>query len=764
VVGEIFDPGPGVNDRRERIGGRVRFDPVPDRVSIDLTLGDRIEALMRSSIESTVDALARFQENDDETRIEARIDKLPRQVLVAVEETGADQRRVDYDALSGIERLDVKFTQREDAPLFESITTTAELNVRDVPHGLTVEQRGAQRAKLVTRGGPIGSIDGAFAKGGAPIRETEPGHYVKVVADEGFTSAAFRLLELERAEFIGTNPVLLDAVLEAGPFRADIRTPELDLNAEIRDVPHNLRLQIDTEMPRLIYDGNGAGIEEISVAADKPDPFFGRVTHIEGSIRDIPPVLQLDLRQTGEKVEFIADNPIGAIELLASSGPGEQLPAGEQGVILRDLPDRFVIFGRIFGLRTVSLDMNPLAFGIQAGQGLPFRAEATLQQPGDELEVSARIENLPRRIDLSMGDDGSGGTAVVYDADAPINRILVEANNLGLIDRADDVRAEILGLPQHIEVKLPTSGPLLEASASDPIGSMQLQVAEGAFENLAAGRDGVIYIDTPTRFAITAKISRLRGVNVVTDPAPDITLDLPDAPNPFDFDVQRQEFADEELEYFRGTIDRPQRDTQVQLQLPDPKLVLDYSAGGAISSITMQSNTGDIGLLDVSLSNLPRELQVCFDSGPDCRRPQSPNSNALVSVDIDDHNTAIGPIDIDGFICLKPQTDVDCRNAPQQFVTIENLQLREFAVDVFSDGLTDHGVFIDSDNRDVTGNIEYRDPDLPVIDGARITLPAGFRAQDRQAGIFSSSGSIACPSGTFIGTINPDIDLSGLLC
>jgi hypothetical protein len=49
-----------------------------------------------------------------------------------------------------------------------------------------------------------------------------------------------------------------------------------------------------------------------------------------------------------------------------------------------------------------------------------------------------------------------------------------------------------------------------------------------------------------------------------------------------------------------------------------------------------------------------------------------------------------------------------------------------------------------------------------------VHLPAGFRAKDRQAGIFSSGGSIACPSGTAITLVlpdpAPDINLAGLLC
>ncbi|MDQ4048356.1 MAG: hypothetical protein M3131_03110 [Actinomycetota bacterium] len=129
-------------------------------------------------------------------------------------------------------------------------------------------------------------------------------------------------------------------------------------------------------------------------------------------------------------------------------------------------------------------------------------------------------------------------------------------------------------------------------------------------------------------------------------------------------------------------------------------------------------------------------------------------------------NRRQGPIVLNCLICLKPDSDVDCQNPSllRQFVTIENLTLREFAVDAFSDGVTDTGAFIDTDNRDVTGKVEYRDDDLPIIDGIRVSLAAGFRAQDRQAGIFSSAGTIVCPPGTTLGTINRDINLAGLLC
>jgi hypothetical protein len=317
-------------------------------------------------------------------------------------------------------------------------------------------------------------------------------------------------------------------------------------------------------------------------------------------------------------------------------------------------------------------------------------------------------------------------------------------------------------VPAHFEAALPVSGKLIDAEAVDPIGSIQLQVADGAFENLPPNRDGAIYLDTPTRFAVTAKISQLRGFEVTTDPSPDLFLDLPNAPFPFDYRIERQAFPDTEREFFEGTVDRPQRDTRIKLTT-DPNPLFEYAAGGAISLITFNSNVGDLGLVEASLANLPRELRVCFDSGPGCKRAESPDDDALVSVDIDDKNSAIGPIDIDAFICIEPNNDVDCRNSPSQFARITDLRLREFAVDAVSDGL-DSGAFIDTDNRDVAGDVTFRDGDT----GVDVHLPTGFRAQDRQAGIFGGGGSIACPSGTAITLVLPDplpdINLAGLLC
>ncbi|WP_320672710.1 hypothetical protein [Patulibacter defluvii] len=764
VTGEIYNPDASRLGRRDRMGGAVRFQQPPARASVDFELGSRVVAHLRTTTSTKVDVLARLQENDDETRIEASIDQLPRQVDIAFSQPGPDQMRIDYDAISPIAALDARYTKRKGAPEYDTVTTTAEAHVRDLPQGLTVEQTGPEDFRFSTRGGKIGAIEAAFAQNGAPITESEPGDYVKVVQDGSYTSLAARLLGLERARFSGASPMTIEATVQPGPVRASVHTPDLDAEATIRDLPHELRLILDLEKPRIVYDGDGSGIDEINVRAQSAKPLFGRATHLDATVKGIPATMQLDLKQSGDDVEFVTDNPIGSIQLLASDGHAESLPAGQQGVIYRDQEDRWLIFGRIFGLRQVKLRTEPLKVLVRAGEGKPFSADATVRQPGDDLDVHASIENLPRRVEVGLTQDQAAGTSIVYDADQPIGRIVLEGQNLELLDRADDFRVAVNDVPAHFEAKLPESGALVEASAIDPIGEIKIQLADGGFEELPPGRDGAIYLDTDTRFAITAKVSHLRGLKVVTDPLPEISLDLPDAPNPFDFKIERRKFPDEPIEYFRGTIDRPQRDTKIKLET-DPQVRLDYGAGGAIDTIALESNVGSLGLIDATLQNLPRALKVCFDSGPGCKRPESPDDDALVSAAIDDDDASHGPIVLNGLICMSPDSDVDCRNPSlrKTFVTFENLSVREFAFDAVSDGISS-GAFIDTDNKDLTGKVEYRDTDLPIIDGFRIALPSGFRAQNRQAGIFSSAGTIVCPSGTTIGTISPDINLAGLLC
>jgi hypothetical protein len=761
VIGELFDRTPS-GHRTDRMRGRLRFAPVPTGVLIDLALGDpRIEVDIQSTIATRVDALASLAEGDDEKRLEATINRLPRRTHVTYDEPNG-LPRVDYDANAGIDAVDAKYTDRQGAPDFVTVEQSVEFNVRQVPQGFTAQQTSAAGGKLETRGGPIGSIDGAIGIGGPPITETEGGHYLKLVQDVGYDSIAFRLLGLEFAQFDGGVPITLDATLQPGPFRANINTIDLDGHAEIRNLPHNIGLLIDANDPRVIYDGNGATIDEMSVELDSAPPLFGRVHRLEASVDDLPSPVQLDIEQQNGGVQFTSDNPIGKVVALATSGPGEELPAGQQGIIFRDQEEKFLIFGRLFGLREVSFEPDPLAAKIRVGAGMPFTADATIQQPGDDLEVSALIQNLPRLIQFALDDDPNAGTSFSYDADAPINRILVEAHNLEGVSRAKHARAEVIGIPTHFDFSLPQTGPLVEAHASDPIGSIKAQLSDSGFEELTPGHDGVLFWDTANRFAVTAKVSRLRGLLFQTDPTIDAMIDIPNGTNIFDYDIRMQEFPEVETEYFQGFVDRPQRDTRVQIDT-NPQTRLDYSAGGAISKIDLLSNIGDIGLLDATLQNLPRNLGVCFASDAGCQRATSPTPGAEASVEIDDGGSGIGPVKINGLICLEPNSDVDCMVSPKKFVSIENLTLREFAFDFNEDGLSTK-VFADTDNRDVTGKIEYRDPSLPVISGARIKLPTGFRAQDRYFDGGSTSGSIVCPPGTEIGTIDPDINLAFLLC
>ena len=54
-----------------------------------------------------------------------------------------------------------------------------------------------------------------------------------------------------------------------------------------------------------------------------------------------------------------ANNPIGSVEALLTSGPDASLPAGQLGAQVEDLADRFTAFARVEGLRLVDVTTGP---------------------------------------------------------------------------------------------------------------------------------------------------------------------------------------------------------------------------------------------------------------------------------------------------------------------------------------------------------------------------------------------------------------------
>ncbi|WP_320668696.1 hypothetical protein [Patulibacter defluvii] len=814
ILAELFDRETLAGDRRNRIMTRLEQQQVPARMAADFVFGEQITAHLRTAEPITTKVLARVQDDelDTEERIEATIAKVPRELDLTIatrEVTDAQpddpeisDRAIEFDASEPIERLTADITSRTGAPFYNKVVDTGAVDIRHAPTGLsarlkTIDRR-VEKLLITTRGGPVGQIEAAFGTNGVPIEDDQPGAYLKNVDGEGrgrtqYRSTALRLFDVERARIEGTSPegagnaILLDAVMKPGPVRAIFEDPDIQAEAFIRDMPHEAHLFIDPTAPRVTYDGS-APIGEIQLEAVSGEPLFARATHLNATIKDVPSTMDLQIKQAGDAIEFVTDNPVGQIDVAASDGHGESLEPEEQGVIYRDQRDRWLLTARIFGLRQVKLTPDPLDVLVRVGEGRSFLAKATIAQDDrPELKLDARIDRLPKRAQLKLTDSDSAGTHVVFDADKPIERLRLTGSNLEMVERAKEINLELDAVPRHVEAKIPESGPIVDATASDPLGRLLIQVADGSLRPLPSNHDGIVYHDTPQEYAISAQVSGLRSARVEEVESDDgsfkltdVAVDLVDAPRVFAIDMKtmsEDNTATGVPEYVRGYIDRPQPRTEVRLRTPkegaEGKSELRYRAGGPIDELHLATDKGELGVLDATLSNLPKSLDVCFDAGQRCRTNDSPNQHPEVSLEVTDHGTSQSPMTIDALVCLEPNSELECRSSDhrRKFIRARDMQVGQLVFDAGAPGspVPVPRVYIDTDHRPVTGTIDYRDDGgFPgTWDGvtAKFPAPDGFRARDRAIIGASTSGDVACGGGTSLSLIGlPDLSLTALLC
>ncbi|EHN09383.1 hypothetical protein PAI11_38030 [Patulibacter medicamentivorans] len=806
LLAEVFDGVDGKGVRTNRMATRLEQEKPPQRTTADFAFAadDAIEANLRTTERTRTTVSARLQDDalDEEDRVVATIEDLPRSIDLRFQPLGEDDQRIDYQASEPIDRISADITARKGAPTYDTVVDAGLVHLRRAPIGATARiktlDRRIEKLAIDTRGGPVGEVEAAFAVNGQPIVDPAPGAYVKSVDGEGsgptqFRSSALRLFDVEQVRIEGTAPgsasrsILLDATMRSGPVRASFKRPDLEAEALVRNLPHRARLAIDPTAPRIVFDGHGQGIDEIAVQATSPEPLLERATHFEASVKGIPATMDLEVAEDEDgTIEFSSDAPVGEIDLRASDGHGESLPAGEQGVILRDQDDRWLLAARVFGLRQVRITPDPLDLLVRAGAGRPFTAKATLaQETGPDQRIDARIDALPRRVALRLVDDAASGTQVTYDADAPVARVSLRGSDLDVVDRADQLRLEIEDAPRHLEAKLPETGPVIEATASEPVGRLLIQAAGGALRELPANHDGILYHDTPSEYALTAGVSHLRSARIETrktelEDVTDVQVDLPDSPRVFAIDMRTFDEIEGVEEFVRGYVDRPQARTEIRMRAPadgvpdedERATAIRYRAAAPISELHLETDRGKkLGLLHATVANVPKQLDVCFHAGSKCRRNGSPNFASEASLEITDNGSSQQPMTVDALVCLEPGNERDCRSSDhrKKFLRLRDVQLGDLAFDVMVAPGGIPRAYIDTANRPVIGSIDYRDDlDFPGSwSGASATFggPDGLRARHRSFIGPVGSGEIACSPGTSMRLVGlPDLPLTPFLC
>lgn len=513
TVGGLFD-GDALN-RKDPMGGAIRYTPVPAQANLGLTLGSYMEVRAGAGTPTNVQASAEIVDGPREQRVGANIGSLPQALSVRMEEPGANQRKVTYAASASVPSLDAAYTDSVGGTLGTKVVAKA----TGIPTGMVLNQTGARAATFNATGGTLGSVEVGYANGEPRLLTGATHPYARVFDDGTLKSYAGRIDALRSASFDATTKITGELQLGADPrktFRALVDMPAgRHIDARIDKLPRHLRVLYDADGGLIDYDAFGETIDQIVLDAEQDAPFFGRVRRIHGVIEQLPSQATVNIKPDGGGMRLSTNNPIGKVEALLTSGPDAGLPAGVLGAQVEDLASRFTAFGRVEGLRLVDVTTGPgdaVAGHVQLA-AKPLR----VRYLKDGQTIDASLSAIPS--DMTIAFDPDAGK-VDYNANAGIASIDATLDSAtALFGRVKHARARIERLPTNVAIGFkPASGSGVAFSATPAVGMIEAALTDGAAAepSLPAGRSGVVMKDVPSEFSLFGRLFEISSASVTT--------------------------------------------------------------------------------------------------------------------------------------------------------------------------------------------------------------------------------------------------------
>lgn len=428
VTAELFEPGPA-GERLNPKRGRLDFSPVPGSAHLALvTSAEPGTEALRADFALDAPSLTTLTlqdiEGTDESALTATVDRMPNALSVALARDATGRQSADYSASAPVDHLSLLLAESAGG----TVLREAALDVEDMPRRASFVQDTPTHATFQSEA-PIGRIDVGLSSGG-PIRRL-PDANAYLYSDDvgGARSFALRLFGLEAFEMSTADPVLFDATLGAGPMHVVQRRGAASLDAWIRDVPHQIRVSFSQSAGTLTYNGS-AVVGEITLDMADPAGISGRADELHLVLRDLPTSLELSLSSTGGSVSLDAHGQtLGSIEVLLTSGPDQRLDPSVDGILLRDLADRYVVFGRITGLRRAVVAQGPPPdVLIETTGGRIFRLDLETLK-GTKIEyVRATLDRLVPSVRIQLVET-TRSQELIYTASAPTAGIVLDTNS-----------------------------------------------------------------------------------------------------------------------------------------------------------------------------------------------------------------------------------------------------------------------------------------------------------------------------------------------
>ncbi len=464
------------------------LDSLPETVSIGLVEGDtgRSLAYSASSRMDNLFASVGLTDTDGTTNFVLDMDNLPAQVNLGLLDSGG----IDYSASGRADQLSV--TVDDPAGIFAA-ATHLQATLTDLPTALSVVL-GEDGTLALDAPDRLGLLE-ALATTGSTTGLDPDVDGIRLIDNGTDFLAFFRVTDLRHVA-LNPDPVSLTVASDAHrQFVIDGQLSssgvlaatdgDLDLGATFANLPETMTLGFglagdsqaislgssasihDVAFDLLQHGADGSSLDVSLVLQDTPtqldmaidptgainytassrmplmaldafDPagLFDRAGNLKLRLQDIPTALNVSLSDTGAVTIDGHGSRLGLMEAQATTGPDEQLPAAQDGVLMKDLPDRFVVFARFTNLYTATVTQTPLpAVNLLTDGGRPLTIGLYTSNPGkvgrnpNQDYTVATLTPMPSQVNLALLPGDPGSLNVTYSANSNANTLTFESNS-----------------------------------------------------------------------------------------------------------------------------------------------------------------------------------------------------------------------------------------------------------------------------------------------------------------------------------------------
>lgn len=642
----------------------------------------RIDALQSASVDATTKISGELQLGPAPRKpfralvdmpgrhIDGIVKNLPRHLKVLYD---ADGGVIDYDAF-GETIDDIVLDAGQSTPFFGRVKRIHG-QIAALPPRATVNIKPNAGGFKLETSAPIGSVEALLSSGpDASLPAGQLGAQVEDLADRFTAFARVKGLQLVDVTTGPGQAVAGHVKLASTPLRVRHVRSGQTIDASLSPIPTDMTVRFDPAAGKVGYDAN-APIDAIDATVTADTPLFGRVKRIEARVEKLPNVVTIGFKPAaGSGVAFSANPAVGMIQAELTDGAADAtaLPAGRSGVVMKDVPSEFSLFGRLFSVSAASvttagskLDASLTTAALANNELQDLDLDVTFDTPGDAVAAPARIvgfvQDLPTTLSLAQH-----GSKTTYDASSAVPKVTLDARNLpggssgGTLDGAlHNAVVGLTGVPTHFEI---VQSPAAGVTANGAFTRADVEAWDHGPRKAPFPEDGRNKVALNTRdgrLHVQARVFALSKVLLGTSSTTSVETAFGSAPAPLDIAVDGGT-GSEPVDLDVGVSELPLSSTFTLSRLLGMKLGWNAATPG--TDVTVKLSSKDVGA-DLAISDLPSFVDICLGGGLSQCSPKAPSlfqagadqwvlPNSFTAV-----TDANGTISMGGKVCLPPTDD-----------------------------------------------------------------------------------------------------------